>query len=447
LVTIFTLMAVIQANGHELNATVTEWVTMSVDLSKRVYQQKNDDGTPKDGYHIHKSNETYYLSDNEEDAAIVAVGNDVCYIAMRGTDNEKGIEVMIRDWLQNANQFEQKDVTSRDGTSTCKVGDGFYKAYLSSYHQALEQQIQVECVEEHKKLILTGHSQGTAVAQIAAVRFQAHDPFIITFAPAPTFFGECTAFSQDDQIINFVNTQVDGMSLFRPVQYDPVPFVEEVVPSFLVGSYLGPFYILNPMEEYKPSAAYVKTRQEILDTQEVDLSKLDAVQTHSIDEYRDKINTVVGSGSTFVADGFKPFDNCNPNSKFMCGKGFCIHNYAGKPRCSLGKDGEPCESDGQCNSGRCIWDWGIFDYQCITPKQHGESCLSSGECASGLSCIVRCRDGRNGDPCIFDSDCDSGRCDTDWNGKHCKQRKEHGEWCISNSDCQSNSCSWRYRCK
>jgi hypothetical protein len=82
--------------------------------------------------------------------------------------------------------------------------------------------------------------------------------------------------------------------------------------------------------------------------------------------------------------------------------------------------------------------------------REGFACNSDSECVDWLHCVDRtCHSGLNGDPCNRDSDCDSGRCEGFaswvWSGT-CEPRKDNGSWCDEDSDCLSNNCNWRWKC-
>lgn len=216
---------------------------------------------------------------------------------------------------------------------------------------------------------------------------------MINIAPAPAFFDDCPLVP-DNRIINFVNTEFDGSitEISTPVQFDVVPFVDvflerylinnlgfivwQLLPDdisqaiqssitdFFVGSYKGPFFILNPNGKGFPSASYVATRQEIIDGNNVGLDVLDLgelldftstsyaekfVSAHNPDEYESKINALYDKDNTILqANGFESFTFCNPGSEFMC-EGFCPLNAL----CSSGALGEACFASDECDSGRC----------------------------------------------------------------------------------------------
>jgi pimeloyl-ACP methyl ester carboxylesterase len=70
-----------------------------------------------------------------------------------------------------------------------------------------------ECV------VITGHSQGGAIALVAALYLADLNPYVITFGQPPTVEAPCNLVTSD-RVYRWVNTKNAGAS---GIAYDPVP--------------------------------------------------------------------------------------------------------------------------------------------------------------------------------------------------------------------------------
>jgi pimeloyl-ACP methyl ester carboxylesterase len=405
--------------AKSLTANDMDLILQAASLSNRVYLW--DDIGFNDAF------ETYYESEDQVDAVVVAVypNDNKCIVAFRGTKPLKenvasGIVADITtagiiDFLTNV-ALQKEDVVSKtDPSKSCTVG----RPMLQSYYNLLdvEDQIDAECVSRGLSLIFTGHSQGAALAQLAAVRYEQQQPRVINFGPMAAFFDddECTTVVPDERIINFVNTETDKVKLNRntqAVQFDIVPFLDVFIDKYLylfgnaqstsdffIGTFKGEFYILNPND--LPSLAYVPRRADILleaagegDSSsmivDVDLMDLDELlnfssttygqrfaSAHEMNNYQRKLeqlmlyhddektnpeatNTATATTTTargdvvvVAANGFESFTWCNPNAGWKQCAGFCAESAL---MCTTGAQGEPCSNQLDCVDGlSCTW--------------------------------------------------------------------------------------------
>ena len=107
----------------------------------------------------------------EPDQALVAEDDaGYCFGVFRGTTPT------AVDWGQNIDPRNEPVCTTKDRSACCTTRQGFYDAYITSYHQKMENEVRKcasKCDRPNECVVLTGHSQGGAVASIAAVRMAA----------------------------------------------------------------------------------------------------------------------------------------------------------------------------------------------------------------------------------------------------------------------------------
>lgn len=152
---------------------------------------------------------------DEPDAALFLKENNYCFAIFRGT------KPRIDDWLSNLDPFEG-EVCSPSG-HCCKTRRGFQQAYdLPGYKYSLEDQVR-SCKNDCPEctVVFTGHSQGAAIAAVAAVAMDDLDPTVITFGQPGTIVGDCLPINADKyyRFVNAVTDELTGIGL----DYDPVP--------------------------------------------------------------------------------------------------------------------------------------------------------------------------------------------------------------------------------
>jgi pimeloyl-ACP methyl ester carboxylesterase len=416
--------------AKSLSANEMDLILTAANLSNRIYQWDNvgfDEGF-----------ETYYESDDQVDAVVVAVypSDKRCIVVFCGTkpmhenqvhDGGGGIiapditTAGIIDLLSNV-AFQKEEIYSKTNTSnSCTVGQPMLQSYYNNM-QVVEDLIDADCVTAgNMSLIFTGHSQGAALAQLAAVRYEQQQPLVITFGPAPAFFDDCPTLPHE-RIVNFVNTETDHKRFHRnvPVQFDIIPFLDVFLDKynlvaqsspfssfassssfwsflpetvhkaffaertsrlsdFFIGTYKGAFYILNP--DALPSLAYAPRRADILRDStsrgaivDVDLLDVDEmlnfssttygqrfVSAHEMNNYQRKLEQLVKQADK---------NQENPVAVVVAANGFE----------SFTSCNPSAESWKQC-AGFCA----EHALMCTTGA-HGEPCSSLVDCVKGLSC-------------------------------------------------------------
>ena len=189
----------------------------------------------------------YFLE--EPDKAIVVGADGYCFAAFRGTTPNVG------DWKQDfvvgfssvCNSTEEDE-----SNSCCNVRTGFDQAYNASFRADLEDAI-VECVDvyascddETSCVVLTGHSQGGAIASVAALYLAKLNPYVISFGQPPTLQEANCSLVQSDRWFRYVNTYNDFLGLGH-IGYD-IEAVHASIPPTEAGATQVGHMILFPSE-------------------------------------------------------------------------------------------------------------------------------------------------------------------------------------------------------
>jgi hypothetical protein len=181
-------------------------------LSILAYEEEPPDDTVTHDY------EAFGYFDDEPDQALTAKTVDgYCFVAFRGTS------LTFEDWSQNL-EIGNIDVcaTKSAGVQTCCTSRvGFYGAYDTQYRLDVEKSVRAcakSCPNRDECVVLTGHSQGGAVAAVAALILADLNPTLITFGQPPTVNAPCGLLTSD-RIYRFVNTKRTDVG----IAYDPVP--------------------------------------------------------------------------------------------------------------------------------------------------------------------------------------------------------------------------------
>lgn len=100
--------------------------------------------------------------------------------------------VVISDWASNIFPIDDSYVCGRCGC--CEARRAFANTYYNDFEPKLRQDL-LQCLEEtcdmskpiqdQDCLVLAGHSQGGAIAEVAAVVYADRDPIIATFGQPP----------------------------------------------------------------------------------------------------------------------------------------------------------------------------------------------------------------------------------------------------------------------
>ncbi|GKY96582.1 hypothetical protein MPSEU_000617800 [Mayamaea pseudoterrestris] len=245
---------------------------------------------------------------NEPDVAVAARVGDTCIMAFRGTSTD----VSLPTWQQDYDTNLQQDQVSLLGK--CTVTEGIYNAYNAMFRTDLENDVK-RCMSScpNCKLLITGHSQGGAIANAAGVMFesQGYSPYVITFGQPSVLGSNCRVRAR--KWFRFILAMPGPFRL----QYDPVPMIggsgtfygHEIVVSS--GDMTGVDYVgLNTHVNKYPWN----------------------IAAHFSDLYVAVLKALGANGSSVPTKGF-----------------------AKNAQCSVGTE---------CRSGSCAWNWSRAAYEC-----------------------------------------------------------------------------------
>ena len=155
------------------------------------------------------------LFQTEPDAVIVVKHQGYCHVNFRGS------RPTLQDWLQNLNVVAATICTNNDDTVCCSAHAGSVSAYYAPYVQEMEDWVD-DCAANYCKnmddcLVLSGHSQGSAVASVAAVILAQWNPHVLLFAAPRVIHLPCAAIVDSTRWFNFVNT---AMAANASILYD-----------------------------------------------------------------------------------------------------------------------------------------------------------------------------------------------------------------------------------
>ncbi len=165
----------------------------AAELSALAYEED----PPNEGY------EDFGYFDEEPDQALVARIGGYCYGAFRGTT------MTWIDWQQNFNPGKQQVCREDSSSDCCMSRSGFYDGYWTGYKKAFEKSIRdcaKTCSNIDECVVLTGHSQGGAIAAVAALPLADLNPFVITFGQPTTLDAPCDLVTST-RWYRFVNTK------------------------------------------------------------------------------------------------------------------------------------------------------------------------------------------------------------------------------------------------
>lgn len=142
--------------------------------------------------------EAFFGYVEEPDVAIVAKKDGRCYVAFRGTKPN------FDDWQQNLNPlsrnvYKDNDVDSDEFCETRKgyadfidrsiASDGL--GTLTECLQSINDDCEDGDEDETSCLVITGHSQGGAMATVASIILHQYNPMLITFGQPPAVDSGC----------------------------------------------------------------------------------------------------------------------------------------------------------------------------------------------------------------------------------------------------------------
>jgi len=286
----------------KLNKPITRMAKVSAQLSKDVYK-----GVVNGQRDITEGQIRFYLDD--VDAVVTAkYRNKFCMVAFRGTTKS------VDDWMQNLDTRKQKVLRNKRNTK-CLSTRGWVKAYRFTYENNVLADV-IQCKKDCPacEIVLTGHSQGGALATIAAVVYGAHDyhldPYVFTFGAPGALSAKCKKYIHSSKWFRFI-LSIPGP--FRSLSYDPTPFE-------LFGELHGhEFYISS---EDSTGIAYTGIDKHV-DNHPYN------IDAHSMNKYQDTLNSF---GPTIHLRGFSKHSQCT--------------------------------EDWECNSKSCNWSWSNFYYAC-----------------------------------------------------------------------------------
>jgi pimeloyl-ACP methyl ester carboxylesterase len=168
-----------------------------------------------------KAYDTFGFFDDEPDQALVAKKLGYCFAAFRGTT------LTAEDWRQNFKLGNEEVCTGPKGDEQCcSTRTGYFQAYNTAYKDDMEAAIRAcakECLNPDECVVLTGHSQGGAVAAVAALYLSDLNPYVITFGQPSTVDQPCPLITSE-RYYRYVNSKDSLAGRVHGVSYDPVPF-------------------------------------------------------------------------------------------------------------------------------------------------------------------------------------------------------------------------------
>jgi hypothetical protein len=215
------------SGGGPLNPTMNrDIIELSVEaakLSNLAYQED----PPDDGYEYLIPYKDDDLLNDDPDWAVMAKTKDgYCVAAFRGTQVNFS-ENTVADWLSNFDPSED-DICNEccEGDDCCCAArSGFIGAYFASYEQKLQSDLRncaADCDKVDGCVVLSGHSQGGAIAQIASIAFADLNPYVITFGSPPAVRSPCSLI-QSDRHYRYINTiREEGRRKHDPIAFLPM---------------------------------------------------------------------------------------------------------------------------------------------------------------------------------------------------------------------------------
>lgn len=235
------------------------------------------------------------------------------------------------------------------------LADQFYLflflSFVANYKDEMEASLRKcakDCADKDECVVLTGHSQGGAIAAVAGLYVNDLNPYVITFGQPPTIIPPCEKIS-DSRWYRYINVNTkSGVTIRSGMSYDPVPFVPAMGAEFW-----GHMIILGDDSE---SVAWLG-----LDAQDV-MHPLDVAgfEAHNMEMangtecpgYLDRIESIMtayenGSYPVFTV-GYSAGSLCTQDKECESDECAAETTYS-YPRCV----GKQCESNDECETDRC----------------------------------------------------------------------------------------------
>lgn len=205
------------AEPRSLNETMVNVTLDAMTMSVAAYFVDPD---PAGGF----QNVTNFL--DGPDQAVLARKDGRCYLAFRGTimSFETGVWNVVLDWAQVFDFRESSMCRDDDSGRCCTVHRGYHDAYHNTaYTDRLEESVRdcaANCRDDLGEgdgddddgcvVVLTGHSQGGAVANLAAVALADLNPYVVTFGQTPVFSSDdetCDDAPPPERVYRYVITK------------------------------------------------------------------------------------------------------------------------------------------------------------------------------------------------------------------------------------------------
>lgn len=169
--------------------------------------------------------------EDSTDKVLVAFRSESCYVAWDGAQVKNLADAFLQSVLPRL--FSARMCGS---AGCCQVEQGMAGAYRSDYVEEFERAVD-ECFHRCDggcPVILTGHSQGGAIASVAAIQLAQYNPTLVTFGQHRSHRYNCEVLRNMDTYLR-VNSvcEEDG----RPL-YDNIPFTG-------VGRHAGTFLLVG----------------------------------------------------------------------------------------------------------------------------------------------------------------------------------------------------------
>ena len=378
---------------------------------------------------LHFLSTTFFT--DEPDQALVRQHNGYCFAAFRGTT------LTWNDWKQN---FDPRKLEvcaeKRASFGCCTTRWGFFDAYNTTYRADLERAIRTcaeqTCQDPNECVVFTGHSQGGAVAAVAALVLADLNPYVFTFGQPVTIDAPCPMVPSDRwyRFINSKSTHTVGIT------YDPISFV----PGLGADSF-GHMMLLG---EDSSSLAYIgQDAQDFFGPLDVLAEAHSMVGTAEHPGYLKRVQGLLKTKKAFPikVDGYADGSLCSEHKECQSHKCERDVAFASFNRCI----GTNCTSDLECPiTGRC--DTGM----CVAKLGSCATCNEDSDCQSGKCLLYKCTNPATGlmddrCNCRYDSDCTSGRCEG-VAPPTCRAKLPGGSSCNARSDCLSDRCNWSFQC-
>ncbi len=315
----------------------------------------------------------------EPDQAILAKTGGRCYVAFRGTN------VNVEDWLQNADLGDAFVYKDNDNSTepACEARAGFAYFLTASPVQQGVADLN-ECVETCEDpddcVVITGHSQGGAIAALASITLFSYNPIIVTFGQPPTLDPGCP-YVPSERFYRYVNSMKD-IDEEDDMGFDLVPFA----PTFISGSGHYGYYIL--LSDDPMNVKYLGFNDDYEFVPAISDNKAAAhTMSGTSYGYESRIASLLENFPSVGTGGFEAGNICEDSYSDLCLSGSCVEfkciPTGGVQELCIKSS---CETDSDCaGDAVCIWDSCALGAGMV---QDGCPCGVSSDCANN-DCITK----------------------------------------------------------